>query len=45
MAEVGAGNHRDYLDHLQVNPDEFAELFDTILINVTGFYRDQPAWD
>src|SRR5262245_27320916 len=45
MADVGVTHYRDYLDHLQVNPDEFTELFDTILINVTSFYRDQAAWD
>jgi len=35
----------DYVDHLEVHPEEFAQLFDTILINVTSFFRDQPAWD
>src|SRR5512137_2215904 len=35
----------DYLDYLQVHPDEFEQLFDTILINVTSFFRDRPAWD
>jgi two-component system, chemotaxis family, CheB/CheR fusion protein len=35
----------DYLDYLQVHPDEFEHLFNTILINVTSFFRDKPAWD
>ena len=35
----------EYIDYLQLHPDEFAALFDTILINVTGFFRDPPAWD
>ena len=35
----------DYLDYLQVHPDEFEQLFDTILINVTSFFRDKPAWE
>ncbi len=35
----------DYLDYLQVHPDEFEPLFNTILINVTSFFRDKPAWD
>ena len=26
-------------------PDEFGPLFDTILINVTSFFRDPPAWE
>jgi two-component system, chemotaxis family, CheB/CheR fusion protein len=36
--------YTDYIDHLEVHPDEFADLFNTILINVTGFFRDPPAW-
>ncbi len=28
----------DYLDYLQVHPDEFELLFNTILINVTSFF-------
>ena len=35
----------DYLDYLQVHPDEFPILFNTILINVTEFFRDKAAWD
>jgi two-component system CheB/CheR fusion protein len=34
----------EYLDYLQVHPDEFTALFNTILINVTGFFRDPDAW-
>jgi two-component system, chemotaxis family, CheB/CheR fusion protein len=45
MAAVGVERYADYQDHLEVHPDEFSELFDTILINVTGFFRDRPAWD
>ncbi len=35
----------DYLDYLEVHPEEFTPLLNTILINVTGFFRDQAAWD
>lgn len=35
----------DYIDYLEVHPDEFPELFDTILINVTTFFRDRDTWD
>src|SRR5215813_14210931 len=35
----------EYLDHLEVHPDEFIYLFNTILINVTAFFRDPPSWD
>ncbi len=34
----------DYLDYLQVHPEEFLPLFNTILINVTAFCRDTAAW-
>ena len=27
------------------DPDEFTRLFNTILINVTSFFRDPPAWE
>jgi two-component system, chemotaxis family, CheB/CheR fusion protein len=35
----------EYLDYLQVRPDEFVPLFNTILINVTSFFRDPEVWD
>jgi two-component system CheB/CheR fusion protein len=34
----------EYLDYLQVHPEEFLPLFNTILINVTNFFRDASAW-
>ena len=45
IAQVGLTSYADYLDYLQVHPDEFTALFNTILINVTGFFRDPDAWD
>jgi two-component system CheB/CheR fusion protein len=45
MNEVGIESYADYQDHLEVTPDEFTDLFNTIVINVTGFFRDKPAWD
>src|SRR3954470_14427715 len=44
LLEVGVERYADYQDYLEVNPDEFTELFDTILINVTSFFRDADAW-
>src|SRR3954451_3061211 len=44
MEAVGAADHGEYLDHLQVRPDEFTDLFNTLLINVTAFFRDPAAW-
>jgi two-component system CheB/CheR fusion protein len=44
MELIGSKGYAEYQDHLAINPDEFGALFDTILINVTGFFRDQDAW-
>ncbi|MET8999996.1 CheR family methyltransferase [Amycolatopsis sp. NPDC004169] len=45
MSQVGTESYTDYIDQLQVNADEFVALFNTILINVTGFFRDPDAWE
>jgi two-component system CheB/CheR fusion protein len=45
MEEVGIDDHLVYRDHLEVDPGEFAQLFNTILINVTSFFRDAPVWE
>ncbi|HWP41912.1 MAG TPA: CheR family methyltransferase [Blastocatellia bacterium] len=45
MRVVGIESYVDYLDYLEVHPDEFAHLFNMILINVTSFFRDEAAWE
>jgi two-component system CheB/CheR fusion protein len=45
MEAVQLQGFRMYQDYLQAHPNEFATLFNTILINVTGFFRDPAAWD
>ncbi|WP_071187974.1 CheR family methyltransferase [Trichormus sp. NMC-1] len=35
----------NYLDYLEVHPEEFNYLFNIILINVTSFLRDPVAWE
>ncbi len=45
MAEVDVQRYEDYIDYLELHPDEFAELFNTLLINVTGFFRDPLIWE
>ena len=45
MTHVHVNDHGAYLDYLQANPDEFGALFNTILINVTSYFRDAEAWD
>ena len=44
MAEVGVTSFEGFHDHLMVHPEEFTPLFNTILINVTSFFRDREAW-
>ena len=45
MQMVEISDFGDYMDYLEVHPEEFALLFNTILINVTAFFRDEAAWD
>ncbi|MEW5929535.1 MAG: CheR family methyltransferase [Gemmatimonadota bacterium] len=45
MEEVGVAGFAEYHEHLETHPDEFTQLFNTILINVTSFFRDPEAWD
>src|SRR4051794_9860129 len=45
MAEVGISSVSAYQDFLEVHPEEFTPLFNTILINVTSFFRDRPSWE
>ena len=45
MDILGISTFADYADHLEVHADEFSQLFNTILINVTTFFRDPAAWE
>jgi two-component system, chemotaxis family, CheB/CheR fusion protein len=45
MADVGDADYADYRDRLELHSEEFTALFNTILINVTGFLRDPESWD
>lgn len=45
MGMVEVTGYSQYMDFLEVHPDEFVELFNVILINVTSFFRDPAAWD
>jgi two-component system, chemotaxis family, CheB/CheR fusion protein len=45
MGELDIASYDDYVDHLELHPEEFEALFNTILINVTAFFRDAPTWD
>ncbi len=45
MQVVGIEDVERYIEYLEVHPEEFVPLFNTILINVTSFFRDEPAWE
>jgi two-component system CheB/CheR fusion protein len=45
MQTLRIERYGDYLDYLEVHPEEFIQLFNTILINVTSFFRDMAAWE
>jgi two-component system, chemotaxis family, CheB/CheR fusion protein len=44
MHEVEVDGYEAYREYLEAKPEEFAELFNTILINVTSFFRDPEHW-
>ncbi|MDB9310513.1 PAS domain S-box protein [Aphanizomenon sp. CS-733/32] len=45
MEALNIDSFVNYQDYLEVHPAEFKNLFNTILINVTAFFRDSSAWD
>src|SRR4051794_8464505 len=45
MQMLGISSFTNYTDHLETHTDEFTHLFNTILINVTGFFRDPATWE
>jgi two-component system, chemotaxis family, CheB/CheR fusion protein len=45
LSELGCASFGDYLDYLEVHPDEYETLFDRVLIPVTEFFRDPPTWE
>ncbi|MEH2389913.1 MAG: CheR family methyltransferase [Nostoc sp.] len=45
MQSFNIEKFEEYLDFLEVHPEEFNYLFNTILINVTAFFRDSSAWE
>ena len=44
MQEAGVADYVDYRDRLESSAEEFGFLFNTILINVTRFFRDTETW-
>ena len=44
MSAVGIDSYGEYQRYLEAEPDEFVQLFNTVLINVTTFFRDSLPW-
>jgi len=45
MERLKAKDYAGYLDLLRKRPAEVNQLLDAVLINVTRFFRDPPAWE
>jgi len=45
MEAVGVEGFAAYHAFLEAHPQEFSEFLNTVLINVTAFFRDPEAWD
>jgi two-component system CheB/CheR fusion protein len=45
MAQVRVEGFDTYIEYLRMHPPEATALFNSILVNVTGFFRDTEAWD
>ena len=45
MHAIRIDSFDEYRKYLDANPDEFVQLFNTVLINVTSFFRDGGPWD
>jgi two-component system CheB/CheR fusion protein len=44
MSQIGIHTYGEYLEYFHRTPDEITVLLQTVLINVTSFFRDPPAW-
>lgn len=44
MTMLGLDTYPEYVDYIEVRPDELPRLFDMLLVNATGFFRDPAAW-
>jgi len=45
LRTLGLHSYRQYSDHLDRDPAEYAALIDALTINVTEFYRDKTVFD
>ena len=45
MRSVGIEGYGEYITYLESHPGEYTGLLDTLLINVTAFFRDDLPWE
>lgn len=45
MFQLSLADYGQYGEYIRKHPDEVDHLLNTILINVTEFFRDPPAWE
>ncbi|HUK46345.1 MAG TPA: protein-glutamate O-methyltransferase CheR, partial [Terriglobales bacterium] len=45
MFQLNLGGYGEYSEYIRKHPDEVNELLSILLINVTEFFRDPPAWE
>src|SRR5258708_35535084 len=45
MQQLGLAAYAEYLAYIRTRPAENTALLNTVLINVTRFFRDPPAWE
>jgi two-component system CheB/CheR fusion protein len=45
MFQLCLGGYAEYGEYIRAHPDEVTDLLNTLLINVTEFFRDPPAWE
>jgi two-component system CheB/CheR fusion protein len=45
MEHLHVDGFADYHSFLEAHPQEFVDLLNTVLINVTSFFRDPEAWE
>ena len=45
MQQLGIDSYAEYLERIRKVPDEPLDLLNTVLINVTRFFRDPHAWE
>src|SRR5258708_19939781 len=44
MQQLGLHSYDEYLSYIRTKPAENNDLLNTVLINITRFFRDPPAW-